>query len=492
MALTMRFDLVLLLSGAIVAGCAVGPEFAKPSPLEVERYTREPLPESTASAAAPGGEAQSFLRDRDLPAEWWRLFESPALDALVREAIRANPALEGAQAALRQAHEVAEAQRGAFLPTVQASYDANRQRVSQALSSPINSNESIFTLHTAQISVGYALDVFGLNRRQVESLDAQAASQRFQLEATYVTLTSNVVAAAIQEAGLRAQLTAAREIVAVNTRSLELLRQQLAVGYAAGLDVAAQESALAQAEQALPPLEKQIEQTHNQIAALAGRPPALSGDVHYTLDDLRLPREIPVSLPSQLVAQRPDVRAAEENLHSASAAIGVATASMLPQFTITAAAGGSSTRVHEMFASGNPFWSIAGNIAQTLFDGGSLLHRKYAAEAAHDQALAQYRATVIAAFQDVANALQALQSDADALRAAARSEAAADRTLDLVTRQLRVGQVNYLALLSAEQAYQQSVLGLAQARAARLSDTAALFQALGGGWWNRAGNEISP
>jgi NodT family efflux transporter outer membrane factor (OMF) lipoprotein len=335
------------------------------------------------------------------------------------------------------------------------------------------------------VSVGYTPDVFGGLRRQVESLQAQANSQRFLLEATYLTLTSNLVAAAVQEAGLRSQIAAARDIIGFNTKSLELLRRQFAAGFVAGLDVAAQEAALAQAQQALPPLQKQLEQTRNLLAALAGRFPAEGSEEIFELSALRLPDELPVSLPSKLVEQRPDVRAAEEQLHAASAEIGLAVANMLPQFTISAARGGTATVFSQMFADGNPFWSVAGSVTQTIFAGGTLLHRKRAAEAAFDQAAAQYRNTVIAAFQNVADALYALQADADALRAAANSERAAKVTLDLVRKRLELGQVNYLSLLSAQQTYQQAVISRSQAQASRFTDTAALFQALGGGWWNR-------
>jgi NodT family efflux transporter outer membrane factor (OMF) lipoprotein len=350
----------------------------------------------------------------------------------------------------------------------------------------LNSADTLFNLHTAQVTVGYVPDVFGGLRRQVESLQAQANAQRFLLEAAYLTLTSNVVAAAVQEAGLRLQIAATKQIVEFNTKSLELLRRQFAAGFVAGLEVAAQEAALAQAQQALPPLQRQLEQTRNLLSALAGRFPAEGSEETFELAALRLPDELPVSLPSKLVEQRPDVRAAEEQLHAASAEIGVAVANMLPQFTISAAKGGTATAFSQMFADGNPFWSVTGSVAQTLFAGGTLLHRKRAAEAAFDQAAAQYRSTVIAAFQNVADALNALQADADALRAAVNSERAAKKSLDLVTRQLQVGQVNYLALLNAQQAYQQALLNLSQARASRFADTAALFQALGGGWWNRS------
>lgn len=470
----------------LFSGCAVGPDFERPAAPAIDGYTREPLPEKTASAEVPGGEEQKFVRDLDVAAQWWTLFQSPQLNALIEKALKANPTVHMAQAALRVAQEQVYAQQGYYYPTVQANYSRTRQRDSATLAPTLNSGDAVFNLHTAQVTVGYTPDVFGGLRRQVESLQAQANSQRFLLEATYLTLTSNVVAAAVQEAGLRSQIAAVKDIIEVNSKSLELLRRQFATGFVAGLDVAAQEAALAQAQQALPPLQKQLEQTRNLLAALAGRFPAEGSEEIFELSTLRLPDELPVSLPSKLVEQRPDVRAAEEQLHAASAEIGVAVANMLPQFTISAARGGTATVFSQMFADGNPFWSVVGNVTQTIFAGGTLLHRKRAAEAAFDQAAAQYRSTVITAFQNVADALYALQADAEALKAAVNSERAAKVSLDLVTKQLQFGQVNYLALLNAQQTYQQALISRSQAQANRFADTAALFQALGGGWWNRS------
>jgi NodT family efflux transporter outer membrane factor (OMF) lipoprotein len=386
---------------------------------------------------------------------------------------------------LRQAQELVAAQRGFFYPTVQASYSPIRQRTAASLSSPLNSPETIFTLHTAQVSVSYVPDVFGLNRRTVESLEAQAEAQRFQLEATYVTLSSNVVAVVMQEASLRAQIAAATQIVELLTKATHLLHRQFELGFVSGLDVAAQEAALAQARAALAPLRKQLEQNRDLLTNLVGELPNRQMAQTFELSSLRLPRELPLSLPSRLVERRPDVRAAEAQLHSASAQIGVAVAAMVPQFSITGVRGGAATTFGEMLASDNIFWSITGSVTQTIFAGGTLLHRKRAADAAFEQAGAMYKSTVLTAFQNVADTLYALQSDADALKAAVESEQAAKKTLDIVTKQLEHGFVNYLALLNAQQAYHQALSALAQARYNRFADTAALFQALGGGWWNR-------
>jgi NodT family efflux transporter outer membrane factor (OMF) lipoprotein len=349
----------------------------------------------------------------------------------------------------------------------------------------LNTTNLRYSLYTAQVTVGFTPDVFGGNRRQVESLLGQAEAQRFQLEAAYLTLTSNVVAAAVQEASLRAQIAATREIIAISSGSLALVRRQFEFGAVAGIEVAAQEAALAQVEQTLPPLQKQLEQNGNLLAAVTGRLPSDGPDEQFELTSFQLPTELPLSVPSRLVQQRPDVRAAEAQLHAASAQIGVAVASRLPQFTITGAYGGTSTTLAQMFANSNPFWSIAGTVAQTIFDGGTLLHRQRAAEAAFEQTAAQYRGAVLTGFQNVADALYALQADAEGLRAAVAAERAAKRTLDITLKQQELGAVSYLALLSARQAYQQALISRVQAQGNRLADTAALFQALGGGWWNR-------
>jgi NodT family efflux transporter outer membrane factor (OMF) lipoprotein len=476
---------------ALLAGCGVGPDFHRPEAPTGARYTREPLPPQTASADVPGGEEQRFVLNQDIPGRWWTLFQSPALSALVEHALKANPTIQAAEAALRQARELVAAGQGAYYPTVQAGVAPSIQKASATLSPPLSTSALKYQLYTAQLTVGYTPDVFGGNRRLVESLGAQAEVQQFQLEAAALTLSSNVVAAAVQEASLRAQIAATKEIVDVATRSVELLRRQFQAGAVGRLDLAAQEAALAQVEQTLPPLNKQLEQTRNLLAALAGGFPADAPPQPFELASLRLPIELPVSLPSKLIEQRPDVRAGEAQLHAASAQIGVAVAHRLPQFAINASTGDIATHLSQMFTPGTAFWSLAAPVVQTIFDGGTLLHQQRAAEAAFDQAEAQYRSTVLVAFQNVADTLYSLKADAETLKAAVASERAAKVTLDITQKQLQLGAVNYLAVLSSQQAYQQALTTRVQAQAARLTDTAALFQALGGGWWNR-GNEKAP
>jgi len=475
-----------LMAVALLTGCAVGPNFTRPAAPPVDSYARPSLSSTTAAVDVPGGDAQRLLPGGEIPHDWWTLFESPGLNALVERAVRANPTLVAAQQSLRQATALVSAQRGLFFPTLQGSFAPSYQRTSATFSNPLTDpNQFTYTLYTAQVSVGFMPDVFGGTRRQLESLLGQAEAQRFQLEAAYMTLTSNVVAAAVQEASLRAQLAATREIIAISTRSLDLVRRQFQLGAVSGLEVSAQETALAQVEQTLPPLQKQLEQNRNLLTALAARLPSDDPDETFELASFRLPTDLPVSVPSRLVEQRPDVRAADAQLHAASAQIGVAVANQMPQFTITGAYGGTSTAFTQLFANGNPFWTIAGNLAQSIFDGGTLLYRRRAAEAAFEQAAAQYRSTVITGFQNVADTLYALQADAASLTAAVGAERAARRTLDITLKQQELGGVNYLALLSARQAYQQTLIAHVQAQASRLADTAALFQALGGGWWNR-------
>ncbi len=468
-----------------VAGCAVGPDFAPPAPPEVTGYTREALAGRTGSSDAPGGAAQRFLRGRDIPAEWWRVFRSPALDRLIHQAIEANPNLQAALSALRVANENKLAQEGKFFPLVQANFNPTRQQTSQALAPVPNSGASVFNLFTAQVLVSYTLDVWGANRRTVENLRAQADFERFQVEAAYLTLTANVVVAAIQEASLRAQIEATNKLIRINGDMLKTLTTQFDKGAITRGEVAAQEAALAQARATLPPLRKQLAQTRDLMATLLGRYPSQEPRERFTLEGLHLPQDLPVSLPSQLVEQRPDVRSAEEQLHAAGALVGVAIANMLPNFTINGNLGYQATQLAELINPSNFFYTAAGNATQTLFDGLTLLHQKRAAEAALQQAAWQYRAVVLTAFQNVADTLRALQNDADALRAARDFERAAGISLKQAQDQMNTGYANIVLLLNAQQTYQQAVLAVVQAQANRYADTAALFQALGGGWWNR-------
>ncbi len=476
----------------LLAGCTVGPDFQKPVPPDVTGYTPGVAPMRTVSAPGPFGAAQQYVPGQDIPGQWWTLFHSRPLNDLIEQAIKANPSLTAAQAALRQARENVAAQKGSYYPQVSGGLSASRDLTPTAALSPASATGNpYYSLITPELNVSFVPDVFGANRRAVESLEAQAENLRFQLEATYVTLTSNVVAGAFQEASLRGQIAATQETIKIESNLLDILRKQYQLGQVSMADVAAQEAAMAQARLALPPLQKQLAQQRDALIALAGRYPSRDVAADFQLADLKLPVDLPVSLPAKLVEQRPDVRAAEATMHSASAQIGVAVAARIPQITLTANVGNSASTLSSMFTPGTNFWTLMGGVTVPIFEGGTLFHKQRAAEAGFDQAAAQYKSTVIAALQNVADALHALQSDADGVVAATASEQAAGTSLAIVRKQLELGQVAYLALLNAEQTYQQAKLALVQAQAARLSDTAALFQALGGGWWNRPAQVVA-
>jgi NodT family efflux transporter outer membrane factor (OMF) lipoprotein len=477
----------ILAAGAVMAtmlgGCAVGPDFHRPAPPDATSYG--------AGRASAHDAAQAYVQGLDIPGQWWTLFHAPALNDLIRRALQGNPTLDAAQAALRQARELVFAQQGNYFPSLSATFEPSRNKTATRSVSFASANGNpYYTLITAQLAVSYTPDVFGGQRRQVENLAATAEQQRFQLEATYLTLTSNLVTAAINEASLRAQLEATRQIVAAETGLLTVLRKQRDAGQVADVDVLAQQAALAQAQAALPPLQKQLDVQRDALADLAGLPPGRMPPQIFTLDDIALPKSVPLSIPAVLVTQRPDVRQAEAALHAASANVGVAISNRLPALTLTASGGSQSNFFRDLFASGNGFWTVAAALTQPVFDGGTLLHRARAAWAALDQASAQYRSTSLAAFQNVADVLAALQADADTLAAARAAAQAADETLRIVRLQVSLGQVAYLAILNAQQSALQARLTLINARANRLADTAALFQALGGGWWHR--NDAAP
>lgn len=479
--MSRRLPLSLLMIA--LAGCTVGPDFVRPELAAHADYAKQAFTTTAQADIAAGGAAQRLIAGMDIPGQWWTLFRSPELNALVEEALRANPNVSAAQAALRQANERVYADQASLFPSVGANLSKTREKVSGASTGAASA--PILTLSSASLNVSYAPDVFGGTRRQIESSTAQAQYQRFALEATYLTLTANVVNTAVNLASLRDQIAATGQIIQLQSDQLDLLQAQRRLGAIGDTDVLTQQTALAQTRATLAPLQKQLAQTRNQLMAYLGRFPNQDKGERFTLASLHLPQELPLSLPSALVGQRPDVRSAEAQLHEASANIGVAVANQLPQFSITGSLGSTVASGSKLFSAGSGVWSLVGGIAQPLFDAGALEHRKRAAVAAYEQSAAQYRGTVIAAFQDVANALRALEADAEALKQQVAAEDSAQASLALVQAQYRLGAVAYINLLTAQQTYQNTVLTRVQAQAVRYSDSAALFQALGGGWWNR-------
>ncbi len=489
-AVTVRRALSVATLAFVLAGCAVGPDFKPPAPPKVATYTGHALENPVATPGVAGGRAQHFADGADIAGDWWKLFHSKALNALVAQALAHNHDLKAAQAALRVAHEDVLAQRGAYFPSVSAGLDASHEKAPVVLAPvpnyPVVPQEYRYDLYTPQLTISYTPDLFGANRRTVESLQAQAQAARFQMIATWTTLTSNVVVTAVQEAALQDQVRATRKLVVLERKGLAILRLRFRKGDASRLDVAAQQTQLAQTEAGLPALVKQLDATRHALAVLVGAFPDQAPAGNLALSDFKLPQSLPVSLPSRLVAQRPDVRLARANLHAASAAIGVAAAARLPSITLSANAGATALAISNLFTSGTGFWGVAASLTAPIFQGGELMHQERAAKAAYVEAAEQYRGTVLGAFQNVADTLVALQQDATALHSAAIAMRAAKTTLDLSRLQLRHGYIGGFELLSAEQAYQQARIALVQAEAERFADTAALYQALGGGWWHHA------
>jgi NodT family efflux transporter outer membrane factor (OMF) lipoprotein len=485
MGLSSSVRLLATMSMAGLGACAVGPNFHRPPPPAAADYGSAPAQGTTATAAGTGsGDAQALVPGMDIPGAWWELFRSPKLTALVEQALKGNPNIDAAHAALHQAQDLYRAQRGSFFPTVQAGFDATRAKNPSATLANPTVGSSIYNLYTAQLSLSYMPDVFGGTRRAVEASRAQAEATRYELVATYVTLSSTVVTTAVQEASLRGQIAATERLLTLQSQLSDTVRRRQSFGAASNADLLPQLAAEAQTAATLPPLHKQLGQTRDALTALLGRLPSQEPAETFTLADLHLPTELPVSLPSQLVEQRPDVRQAEANLHAASAQVGVALANMLPQFTITADTGSAALEIGKLFTPYTAFWDLGASLTQTLFAGGTLRYRHRAAGDALDQAAALYRATVILACQNVADTLRALQADAEALKASAEADRAASASFALARRQYANGSLSFVGLLNAEQTYQQAEISLVQAEANRYADTAALFQALGGGWWN--------
>jgi|HubBroStandDraft_2_1064218.scaffolds.fasta_scaffold75357_2 NodT family efflux transporter outer membrane factor (OMF) lipoprotein len=484
---------LLALGAPTLGACMMGPDFHSPDPPATNLYLADDQPAGLVAAGIPGGEAQQIVQGLDIPGQWWAVFRSQPLDRLIHRALIANPDIHAAAAALRAAQFTARAQRATLFPTVQAGVGASQNQVSNVLSPPtVNPDVFIYSLFTAGFTISYTLDLFGANRRAIESLEALAEAQCFQLEAAYLSLASNVVAAAIQEASLRAQIEATQRIIAAQRETLDILRRQEGLGAVTGADVAQQEAALAQAEATLPPLQKALAQGRNLLATLSGRVPSVRVAEYFELSDLVLPPDLPLSLPSRLVEQRPDIRAAEANLHSASAQVGVATANQFPQITLNAGFTPTSIVFDQLFLPGQ-LGSVAGaSILQTVLDGGALAAKKKAAQAQLEQADAQYRSTVLTAFRNVADTLRALEYDAIALQAAVASERAASTSFTIARHRLDLGDTTYVVVLIAELTYQQALLARVQAQANRFTDAAALFQALGGGWWNRDDDLSNP
>jgi len=469
--------------GFSLGGCAVGPDFAQPPAPDANGYTAGRLA-STGSADVSGGTAQRFASGADVSGVWWRTLHSKQIDAFVKEAVDNHPDLVAAQAALRQAREVAAADTSALFPSATGNASVTREQV-PAAQSGLSGPASLFTLYNTSVPVSFTPDIFGGKTRGIEADLASADYQRFQLEATYLTLTSNVVTAAINDASYAAQIRVTQEQIDGQRQLVSLLEQQFALGAVSDADVLSQKAQLAQTLATLPPLQKARAQGRNQLMAYLGRLPSQDKGESVRLEALQLPRDLPVTVPSLLVRQRPDIRAAESQAHQASANVGVATANMLPSLTLSASGGSQALALSALYGPQTAAWSVAASVAGPIFDAGSLFHTKESKVAALEQTSAQYRSTVITAFQNVADSLRAIQFDAALLRAQVEAEKAAADSLKISQAQFKAGSTTFLTIINAEQTLLTARTNRVKAQASRYADTVALYQSLGGGWWNR-------
>jgi NodT family efflux transporter outer membrane factor (OMF) lipoprotein len=482
---------VLFSGGLLLTGCMVGPDFETPPPPKTQSYTETALPEKTMGTKGQGGHSQQFICGKDIPAAWWKLFHSKPLNELILKAIQNNPTLQAAQSALAQAEANLDVSVAGLFPKVTAQATPERERFNPAAFGlttigPVTIAPNTFSLYNVSVNVAYTLDVFGGIRRQIESSEAQVDAQRFEVEATYLTLTANVVTAAITEASLRAQIKATEDLIAAQEKVLDITKKKFNLGGSSRLDIVAQESQLAQTQASLPLLNLDLAKVRNNLSVLIGELPSESHLPTFHIEDLTLPAELPVSIPASFVEQRPDIRAAEALLHSASAQIGVAIANLLPQVNITGTNyGWVSTKLDHLFSEQSVYWALLANIVQPIFDGGALVSKRDAAIDAFEQACAQYKQTVLQGFQNVADTLKALELDAQYLHVQTKAEVAASQTLSLTNSQYTLGALEYVNLLVAVREYHTARIARIKALASRYTDTAALFQALGGGWWNR-------
>ena len=463
-----------------LAGCAAGPDFKPPAPPVVQNYTAAKLPARTAAARGALGGAQRFIMQAPTSAAWWQQFGSSKLNTLIERALQSSPTLEAAQATLRQAQQTYAAQAGSTLyPQANAQLGTQRQTISPATQG-LPGAERTYTLYNTSIGVSYNLDLAGGNRRALEAFAAQIDYQRFQLEGARLTVVANVVTTAITQAQLAAQIAANEQILAAQKEQLDLTRQRLTLGNVSEADVLSLQTQGEQTRASIVPLRNRLEQTNHLLAILAGQPPGDGPMPKFTLVNFNLPTELPLRIPSELVHHRPDILASEALLHVANAQYGVAVSRLYPQITLSASLGSQALTTASLFGPGSLVWGLGGQLAQPLFNVG-LRPRTHAAEAGFDAAAANYRQTVLQALRNVADVLRALDNDAQALQAQTAADASAQRSLELVQQQYRLGTASYLQLLTAQQQAQETRISLIAAQAQRLADTAALYQAMGGG-----------
>ncbi len=462
----------------LLSGCTVGPDFVRPAAPSVDHYNQGSDPSATVAVE---GQPQIFEKGVGPVADWWRLFDSKQLDAAVAEGLANNPSLEAAQASLRQSQDNLQAGYGIFYPEIDAGLGAERQKYSPARIGSA-APASIFNLVTLSASVSYTLDIFGGEHRAIESLQSQVDLQRSTVLATYLALSGNIVNTAIAAAAYRDEIKFTVQLIALQKEQVDITEKQAQAGTVPYESVLSLRSQLAASESTLPPLRQKLSQSEHLLATLAGHAPSEWTPAQVAMDELFLPEKLPLSLPSELVRQRPDILAAEAQMHGASAGIGVATAAEFPSFTLNGTYGQNNSSLSGLFGKNANFWSVGPNIALPLFNGGTLSEKKQAAIDAYQQSLALYRQTVLDAFAQVADTVRALEHDAETMQAESQSVSASEQSLHLTRVNYQAGLINYLQVLAADIQYRQAKIAYLQARAQRLQDTTALFVALGGDW----------
>jgi len=484
---TAQITLISTVIAIFLNACAaVGPDFKTPASPDVKAYSNElNQPDNALELTLSydiATEVPQLLQSDTIPAQWWQLFKSDKLEQLIQRSLKASPTLQVAEARLQASRETFSANSGSILyPSIDGAFDTKRQKISGA---SFGGKGLIFSLQNASLDMSYSLDPAGGGRRFLEFARAQVEYEVIQLQAARITLVSNIVTSVIQEASLRDQIKALKEMIDAQKKQLELSEKKFEIGVISKTEVLSQRASLAQTRTQLPALQQLLSQTRHQLATLSGELPSDAALPEFHLDDLTLPHQIPVTLPSHLTRQRPDIRASEALLHQASAQIGVATANLYPSLKLTGSYGSETSSMANLFNAGTSVWGLGAGLLQPIFHGGALQAKKRAAVASYQQAAAQYRQDVLVAFQDVADALLALEMDSKKLTLQQQAEAFSSETHDLVDAQYEQGAASYLDLLNAQSQYQQSRINLLQARAALYTDTAALMFALGGGWWN--------
>lgn len=470
---------------ATLTACMVGPDFHPPAAPPTKQYTKPPTPTKTMATPGAGnaGQAQVLSLQQSIPDTWWYLFGSDTLNALVKQGLANSPTLTAAKATLFEAQDTMRAQIGNLLfPAIDYMAEGERLRTS-SITLGGNSGNTVFNLYNTGVNVRYSLDIWGGSRRTIESLGAEVDYEYNELLAAYLSLSSNIVSTSIAIASLRDQITATKDLITAQQQILTIIQQQYHDGGVAYQDVLLQQTQLAQTQASLPPLEKALAEANHSLAVLLGRLTSEQAPLKLSLSQLKLPGQLPLSLPADLVNQRPDIQASQALLHAASANIGVATANLLPQIELTGNDGYVSTTLANFISNKNNVWSIGGTLMQPVFHGGELWFTRKAAIEAFNVAAANYQQTLLSAFQNVADALTNIQQDSIEFNRQYNANNYARQSLIIIQKQYKLGGMNYLTVLDAQEKYQETELAFIKAKTARFADTVSLYQALGGGWW---------